>query len=203
MVAPAIAELRDQHADQHAERTPSWAVEVRDLNQPEIRDGLVDGSLDLGLVTLLDDDPATVELEASPLVLGRPVVVVPADAPVAARPHLTPADLQVEQLVSLRQGDAMQRLTARLLGPDTPAPTYVADGSGSALQSVAQGLGVTVLPDFLAGPDPLVTAGLLRILPLVETDATVSLVLWRRRHRQPDAAAVGLITSLLRRARAA
>lgn len=193
VVAPAVADFKRQQP-----RTP---VEVRDLQQREIRDGLVAGTLDLGLVNLLADDPATVELESTPLLAGRPVVVLRADHRLTARPELTVAELLDEPFIAMRPGYAMQRLTGRLFGPAGPSPTYIVDGASSGQLMAAQGLGFTVLPDYSVLGDPLHESGLLTHRPLVGIEAVVTLVLWRRRRRAADRNALALATALLRRCR--
>lgn len=194
VVAPAVADFKRQQP-----RTP---VEVRDLQQREIRDGLVAGTLDLGLVNLLADDPATVELESTPLLAGRPVVVLRADHPLAARAELRVEELLAEPFIAMRPGYAMQRLTGRLFDHAGPSPTYIVDGASSGQLMVAQGLGFTVLPDYSVLGDPLHESGLLTHRPLGDVEAVVTLVLWRRRRRTADRNALALATALLRRCRA-
>jgi DNA-binding transcriptional LysR family regulator len=77
----------------------------------------------------------------------------------------------------------MHRFMQRLFGPQTPATTYRTDGAAMAKLLVADGVGLTLLPDFSVVDDPLERAGLLAVRPLVGTGTTVSLTLLQRRPR--------------------
>ena len=77
VVAPAVL------AYQRGRR--STTVEVVDLTHRGVVDGVVEGTLDLGLVNLLAGDELPADLEHSVLVRGAPVVVMPADHRWASR----------------------------------------------------------------------------------------------------------------------
>ena len=64
-------------------------MEVRTLQQHEIQRDVVDGTLDLGLVNLLDGDDLPPDLHGTDLLSGRPVAVLPRDHPLATSigPH--------------------------------------------------------------------------------------------------------------------
>jgi DNA-binding transcriptional LysR family regulator len=66
LVLPAVRALQTQH--------PGSTVEIHNLQQHDIQLRLTEGTLDLGLVNLLDGDDVPPELESVTLLVGRPVV---------------------------------------------------------------------------------------------------------------------------------
>jgi DNA-binding transcriptional LysR family regulator len=82
----------------------------------------------------------------------------------------------------MRAGYLMHRYLHRLLGERTPRVAYSTDGAEMGKLMVAEGLGVTLLPEFSVLGDPLERGGLITCRPLDEDpDATIELVLRRRR----------------------
>jgi DNA-binding transcriptional LysR family regulator len=172
VVSPAVCAFQDVHR--------STVVEVVDLPHREIVDGVAEGSLDLGLVNLLAGDETPPELEAEVLLRGRPVVVLPAGHRLAANTEVSVAELRDEKFVAMRSGYVMHRFAQRLFGSRPPATTYRTEGSGMGKLLVADGLGLTVLPDFSVVDDPLSRAGLITHRPIADDATTVSMVLLRR-----------------------
>jgi DNA-binding transcriptional LysR family regulator len=97
------------------------AVEVRNLQQDEIHVSLAEGTLDVGLVNLLDGDDVPPDLVVTPLLAGRPAAVLPAGHPLSAKAALTADDLRGERFVAMRSGYLMYRFAHRLFGSDLPA----------------------------------------------------------------------------------
>jgi DNA-binding transcriptional LysR family regulator len=193
VVAPAVLSF------QRGRR--STTVEVVDLTHGHVIDGVVEGSLDLGLVNLLAGDELPSELEPTVLVCGRPVAVLPGDHRLAAQETVSVSDLRAERFVAMRPGYVMHRFAQRLFGDRPPATTYRTDGSAMGKLLVADGMGLTVLPDYSVVDDPLARTGVLTHRPLTGDRTSISLVLLQRRaHREPDAVAE-LRTALLRQAR--
>lgn len=168
VVLPAVRAFQAAH--------PGATVEIRSLQRAEVVTGLAEGTLDLGLVNVLDGDDLLPDLQAVPLLTGQPVAVVPAGHALATRAAVHVDDLRAERFVALRSGYQMHRLAQRLFGADQPARRHAADGAEMAKQMVAAGIGVAVLPDFSVAGDPLVSAGLLTVLPLRDAEATVTMV---------------------------
>lgn len=168
VVLPAVRAFQAAH--------PGAAVEIRTLQRAGVATGLAEGSLDLGLVNVLDGDDLLPGLHAVPLLTGRPVAVVPAGHALAAQGAAHVDDLRAERFVSLLPGFQMHRLAQRLFGADQPARRHAADGAEMAKQMVAAGIGVAVLPDFGVAGDPLLEAGLLAVLPLRDTEATITMM---------------------------
>ena len=76
------------------------------------------------------------------------------------------ADLRSTDLVGMRPGYLMHRFTQRLFGGEPPLVSAVTDGAEMGKLMVAEGLGITLLPDFSVAHDPLFRAGLITSRPL-------------------------------------
>ncbi len=197
IMAPAIRDLN--------EACPDARVEVRTCQQDEIRDGLLAGTIDLGLVNLLDTEveaaaDAVPGLVQSELARGTAVVCCRADSELASSERVSVEQLLAGPFVFMRPGYVMHRFVERLFGAGQPAVAYYADGADMGKTMVAEGLGATVLPDFSVAGDPLVRAGLLTTRPLAGPRATVVLVLQGRRSRHRSEAVRALESALIGRA---
>lgn len=181
LLTPTIRAFRDAH--------PSTQVEVVGAQESQIHRALREGSFDLGLVTCLGDDDMPPELETTPLLSGRAVVCLRPDSPMAALEAVDVTELLSVPLIVMRAGYLMHRLLHRLLGGQTPSFSYSTDGAEMGKLMVAEGLGVTVLPDFSVIDDPLERGGQITWRPLRDEDTEVRLVI-RRPHSQshPQAA---------------
>ncbi|MEV7428034.1 MULTISPECIES: LysR family transcriptional regulator [unclassified Nocardioides] len=173
LLVPALRLFQDRH--------PGATVEVLDTQQAEIHQGVLEGSLDLGLVNVLAGDDAPADLAGTALVHGRPVVVLPADHPLAAQPSVTTDQLREERFVAMRAGYLMHRFAHRLFEGRMPQRCHTTDGAEMGKLMVAEGLGVTVLPDYSVVGDPLERTGLLTCRPIAGDETAVTLVL---RHRE-------------------
>ena len=192
LLAPTIRQFRLTH--------PQTRVEVITAQQAEIRRGILEGSLDLGLVNYLDGDDLPPDLESTPLLQGRPVVVLRADSPLAAQTAVRIADLLAEPLIVMRSGYLMHRYLHRLLQGRTPAISFSTDGSEMGKLMVAEGLGITVLPDYSVLGDPLEQHGVITWRPLADDDTGVRLVIQRTRAGSPPVAARDLHRIFVERA---
>jgi len=177
LLTPAVQAFRAVH--------PGTAVEVLTLQQTEISVGLVEGSLDLGLVNVLAGDDTPPDLVDTELLRGRPVAVLPAGHRLTSYDEVGIDDLRSEPFVAMRAGYLMHRFAHRLFGSAMPATTYSTDGAEMGKVMVADGLGVTVLPDYSVEGDPLQRAGLLTHRPIAGDRTTVTLVLRQRADRRP------------------
>lgn len=187
LLAPAIARLQAEH--------PDTGVEVVTLQQPEIEQGLLEGGLDLGLVNLLAGDDTTVGLGGADLLHGRPVAVLPAGHPLTAQDAVSAEDLRGERFVAMRAGYLMHRFAHRFFDGDLPRTSHATDGAEIGKLMVAEGLGVTLLPDYSVLGDPLHRAGALVVRPLRGDRTAVTLAL-----RQRTAVAVPVPVRRLREA---
>lgn len=194
LVVPAVRDFR--------ETRPGTSVEVLDSRQEEIQQGLREGVLDLGLVNLLGGDDTHPDLETTVLVHGRPVVVLPVGHPLAAQESVTVADLRTQPYVAMRAGYLMHRYAHRLFGEEMPPTTASTDGAAMGKTLVAEGLGLTLLPDYSVAGDPLERAGLITRRPVAGDRTVVTLVLVRRRLDHVPQAVRDLGEALVRSAQA-
>jgi DNA-binding transcriptional LysR family regulator len=177
LLVPAVSAFNSTH--------PGTTVEVLNMQQADIQLGLAEGSLDLGLVNELVGDDPPVDLVGTDLFLGRPVVVLPGGHHLSQREAVTTEDLRQERFVAMRSGYLMHRFAHRLFGSDMPVTCHSTDGAEMGKVMVAEGLGVTVLPDYSVVGDPMERAGLITTRPIAGDHTEVRLVL---RHRALDRA---------------
>jgi DNA-binding transcriptional LysR family regulator len=177
LLVPAVSAFNSTH--------PGTTVEVLNMQQADIQLGLSEGSLDLGLVNELVGDDPPVDLVGTDLFLGRPVVVLPGGHHLSQREAVTTEDLRQERFVAMRSGYLMHRFAHRLFGSDMPVTCHSTDGAEMGKVMVAEGLGVTVLPDYSVVGDPMERAGLITTRPIAGDHTEVRLVL---RHRTLDRA---------------
>jgi DNA-binding transcriptional LysR family regulator len=194
LLAPAIKEFRESH--------PGTTVEVLNTQQAEIHQGLLEGSLDLGLVNVLQGDDAPSDLASTSLVHGRPVVVLPTDHPLADQSEIGIEDLRREPFVAMRAGYLMHRFAHRLFGVDMPPVSYTTDGAELGKVMVAEGLGLTVLPDYSVIGDPMERAGIITYRPIAGDRTAVTLVVRQRPSGHVPAPVRTLQATLVAHARA-
>jgi DNA-binding transcriptional LysR family regulator len=174
VLTPVIARFREAH--------PTTQVEVVGAQEEEIHRGLRAGWFDLGLITTVVGDDTPPEFDSSPLLAGRPVACMRPGDPLARGEVVSVDELLASPLIVMRAGYLMHRYLHRLLGERTPRVAYSTDGAEMGKLMVAEGLGVTLLPEFSVLGDPLERGGLITCRPLVEDpDPTIKLVLRRRR----------------------
>ena len=182
---------------------PGSTVEIRNLQQDDIYLKLAEGTLDVGLVNLLDGDDVPPELERTPLLVGRPVAVIPAAHPLAALHEVSADDLRAEHFVAMRAGYLMHRFAHRLFGSDLPVEWYSTDGAEMGKIMVAQGIGIALLPDYSVSGDPLERAGLIVNRPIAGDRTVVTMAAVRRRQTRMPAVVRDMIRHLLHSAEAA
>jgi len=168
LLIPAVREFRGLH--------PVTQVEVVGARQAEIHRGIREGGFDLGLVNYLHGDDLPPDLASTELLRGPAVVCLRPDSPLAALPAVEVADLLREPLIMMRSGYIMHRLVHRLLGGAPPSFSYSTDGAEMGKLMVAEGLGVTVLPEFSVLDDPLLRGGAITYRPLAAAVPDVLLV---------------------------
>ncbi|MGW2782426.1 LysR family transcriptional regulator [Streptomyces populi] len=194
LLIPTVRDFRAAH--------PLTQVEVVGAQQAEIHRTLAEGGLDLGLVNHLDGDDLPADFESTRLLGGRPVLCVRPDSPLAAPAAVSPDDLLAahEPLIAMRAGYVMHRYVHRFLEGRVPGFSYSTDGAEMGKLMVAEGLGVTVLPDFSVVGDPLERCGAITCRPLTDGTTRVLLMLRRRRADSVPRAARALHDAFVRRA---
>lgn len=194
LLVPTVREFRTSH--------PQTQVEVVGAQQEAVHRGLLEGGFDLGLVNLLEGDDPSPEVHTTELLRGRPVVCLRADSELAALTEVGVDDLLREPQIVMRSGYVMHRFLHRLLDGRTPSFSYSTDGAEMGKLMVAEGLGVTVLPDFSVLGDPLEGHGVITHRPLAGDTTAVLLVLQRTRTGSTPRAARDLHELFVRRAAA-
>lgn len=192
LLIPALRTLQEQH--------PNTVVEVLDMLQAEIQLGLEEGSLDLGLVNLLDGDELPISLRPTPLLSGRPVVVLPAGHSYASKSSITVDQLRSERFVLMRAGYLMHRFAQRLFGDRPPPRCRSTDGAEMGKIMVAEGLGLTLLPDFSVDGDPLTRSGLITARPIAGDQTAIRLVMLESRASRSPEQVRALASTLSRQA---
>ena len=173
LLAPALLDLHARHG--------SAGIEVVNAQQGDIHQRLGEGTLDLGLVNHLPGDEVPIGLVSRELIQGQPVACMRTDHPLASRERVSVEDLRAEPFVSMRAGYVMHRFAHRLFDDAMPATTYATDGAEMGKAMVAEGLGLSILPDYSVSADPLVTAGVITTRPIRGDQTTVSLLMLRRK----------------------
>ncbi|MFO7251730.1 MAG: LysR family transcriptional regulator [Actinomycetes bacterium] len=175
LVAPAMREFHAAH--------PQTQVELVTTQQADIYEALRGGGLDLGIINVIDGDDLPPDIAAVELLRGRPVVCCRADSPLT-RLAAVPLDrLFDEPFIAMRAGYLMHRYVHRLTHGRPPAFAYSADGAEMGKVMVAEGLGVTLLPDYSVIDDPLERCGLITHRPLAADAGDVLLVAQHARTR--------------------
>lgn len=173
LLAPALLDLRVRHG--------SGGVEVVNAQQSEIHQRLAEGTLDLGLINVLPGDDVPIGLVATELIHGQPVACLRTDHPLTSGDQVTVAQLRDEPFVAMRPGYVMRRFAHRLFEGTMPATMYATDGAEMGKAMVAEGLGISILPDYSISADPLVRAGVITTRPIRGDDTIVSLLMLRRK----------------------
>jgi len=176
LLVPAVGTFQERH--------PGATVEVLTLPNLQIDEALTEGTLDLGLVNVLDGDDPPTALTGVDLLRGRPVAVLPAAHPLTAQAQVTIDDLRRERFVMMRAGYVMHRFVHRAFGPEVPPATHSTDGAEMGKSLVAEGVGITILPDFSVLGDPLHRCGLIETRPIASDHSAVTLQLRERRALQ-------------------
>lgn len=192
LLTPALRTLAEHH--------PASRVDVANIQQTSIDEGLLDGSLDLGLVNVLAGDDPPAALVDLPLLHGPAVVVLPHDHALAGGDSVTIDQIRGEPFVAMREGYLMHRLAVRLFGDCWPRACARTDGAEMGKAMVADGAGLTVLPQFSVDGDVLQRSGAITYRTIEGFDATVSLVLRARRATRMPAQLRHLRDILLARA---
>ena len=194
LLTPAIRQFRETH---HATQ-----VEIIGAQQGEIHRAILAGSFDLGLVNYLKGDDMPPELETTALLRGRPVVCMRPDSALASLTAVRARDLHAEPLIVMRSGYLMHRYIHRLMQGQLPGFSYSTDGAEMGKLMVAEGLGITVLPEFSVIGDPLEKRGVITWRPIADDDTQVELVIQRVRSLRTTRAVTDLHQIFVERARA-
>ena len=145
---PTLRRLRESH--------PEIQISLHGGNSASIRDGVTDGSLDLGIVA----DPTPHALLAIRLLSAHDLVaVVPRDSAWAASKSLRVRDLRGAELVIREQGSMTRSATQAALERWSVTPERVTEAHGreAVEAAVLAGLGVGLMGDAEFSHDPRLT----------------------------------------------
>jgi DNA-binding transcriptional LysR family regulator len=168
-----------------ARRMPRVRLELSTKSSAAIEAGVLEGELDLGIVTL----PArSAELDTRPLFEQRLVLVVPRTHELATRRRIALKRLRDLPLLlldeSTRTGAVLQ---AHFRAAELQPKVNLRSGSFEVIKHyVAEGLGLSILPEIALGEGNNAALATVRLpeLPAIAIGAV-----WRRRAYQPKAAA--------------
>lgn len=122
------------------------------------------------------------------------------DASAGRQASVTVDDLRGERFVAMRPGYLMHRYAHRLFGSDLPPDWHSTDGAEMGELMVAEGIGLTVLPDYSVLGDPLERAGLIVARPLAGEPVGVTMVALFRHQAKVRPIVRDLLTLLQERA---
>lgn len=185
IIAPVVADLRKHH--------PGLRFTVREGASVAIEAAVLDGELDLGVITTPMSPPAS-GLSRVPLVSAPVGVCARTDHPLAGRERVYWRDLETWPIVTMRAGTVLWEMLHRhVAGPDV---VVQAMSARTVKVMVGQGAGVGILAGFETSAD---IADLVW-LPIADAPAA-DLCLTQRQDSQPSRAA--LIVRRLIQAKAA
>jgi DNA-binding transcriptional LysR family regulator len=143
ILAPLIARF--------SARRPDVRIEIRAFDFTDTVNGLRDRQADCAFLYLPIEDP---ELDVTPLLTERRVVVLPESHPLASRSELRPADLRdevfVEQPASVPQAWRDHWLLVKENGRRPRTSPHTADKHEDWLHLIAQGEGIDTAPAVVA-----------------------------------------------------
>ncbi|HQL20489.1 MAG TPA: LysR substrate-binding domain-containing protein [Opitutaceae bacterium] len=126
-------------------RLPHLQVNVREDLRPELTRGVIDGELDLAIVSLPVKDP---RLSVEPLFAEPLLLVVGKPHPLAMKHHITLDDLAKETFVLLGSGSSLSNQVQRFFGDHNFEPKigFRCAQVATVKALVALGVGVSIMP---------------------------------------------------------
>jgi LysR family transcriptional regulator, hydrogen peroxide-inducible genes activator len=175
-------------------RYPQLRIEVRETQTKALLQELAGGDLDTVMLALPADGA---DVEALPLFDDRFLLAAPAADPRPASRRVTADEVEQERLILLEEGHCLRDQALAFCAPprgDVPA-SLGATSLATVIQMVANGYGVTLLPEIAAGVEA--SDHRVKLLRFAEPQParTVGLA-WRRTSpRKRDFAALGEIVT--------
>jgi LysR family hydrogen peroxide-inducible transcriptional activator len=144
LLAPVIAKCHEQH--------PNLQIYAREDFRHDLVRGVVEGDLDLAVVTLPVKDH---RLSIEPLLTEQLLLVVGKSHPFASRPEIRLKDLAEETFVSMGDSSTLAAQIRGFFGDHNFAPTigYRCAQVTTLKLFVAMGLGISILPEVARRPD--------------------------------------------------
>ncbi|MGH3437344.1 MAG: LysR family transcriptional regulator [Sciscionella sp.] len=124
---------------------PNIRFEVTEGGSDMVRQGVVTGHFDVGLVTRLGLEEDNVEeLHFIELRKGRLVLAVPEAHPLADKESLDIADLDGEPLIFYKEGSILRRAFEKLIEGVEARVVYSTNGAETAQRMVRAGVGIAI-----------------------------------------------------------
>lgn len=154
LIAPVIAKCHEQH--------PNLEIHAREDFRGNLVRGVVEGDLDLAVVTLPVKDH---RLSIEPLLTEQLLLVVGKDHPFASRPEIRIKELAEETFVSMGDSSTLAAQIRGFFGDHNFAPTvgYRCAQVATLKLFVSMGLGISILPEVARLPDDQTTLTYLRL----------------------------------------
>jgi len=173
---------------------PLLRLEVRETQTKALLGGLVGGDLDAAMLAMPIDGA---EVETQPLFDDRFMLALPATDPLPTERRVAVEDVDQRRLILLEEGHCLRDQALALCGAagDAALASLGATSLATVMQMVANGYGVTLLPEVAAAVEVRDTR--VKLLRFVEPEPARTIGLaWRRTSpRKRDFAALGEIVS--------
>ena len=189
LIAPAIAKCREQH--------PNLVIHASEDFRSNLVRGIVEGELDLAVVTMPVKDP---RLSIEPLLTEQLLLVVGKRHPFASRAEINIDDLAEETFVTMGDSSTLAMQIREFFGDHNFVPKvgYRCAQVPTLKLFVAMGLGISILPEVARRPDD---RGVLTYLRLTGTAPTRELAIIRHLQRYQSRGAEQFLTLLREHAR--
>jgi LysR family hydrogen peroxide-inducible transcriptional activator len=160
LLAPVIGKCHEQH--------PNLQIYAREDFRSELVRGVVEGDLDLAIVTLPVKDH---RLSIEPLLTEQLLLVVGKAHPFASRAEISIADLAEETFVSMGDSSTLAAQIRGFFGDHNFAPKigYRCAQVATLKLFVTMGLGISILPEVARLPDDRSTLTYLRLTAAAPT----------------------------------
>lgn len=154
LMAPVIAKCHEQH--------PNLQIHAREDFRGDLVRGVVEGDLDLAVVTLPVKDH---RLSIEPLLTEQLLLVVGKNHPFASRPEIRIKELAEETFVTMGDSSTLAAQIRGFFGDHNFAPTigYRCAQVATLKLFVSMGLGISILPEVARLPDDRTTLTYLRL----------------------------------------
>lgn len=180
--------LRRIHDEGHA-----FSSEIHTIPGERVLAGVSDGSFDVGLLLLGDEDDVPSDLVVTPVAHGRPVAIVPSLHPLAESPSLAAAEIRRGAVIAITESAVHRRIARALFGKTPPRRLVGVDSPEVAAALAANGVGIAVLLDLAIIHTGLFSAESVTVRPLTDVTVPIRLVAV---HRPRTPLPVGLRTFL-------
>lgn len=173
-------------------RLPHLQVNLREDFRPDLTKAVIDGELDLAIVSLPVKDP---QISVEPLFSETLLLVVGKPHPLASKPEVTVEDLVDQTFILLGTGSSLLSQIQRFCGDHNFEPKigYRCAQVATVKALVALGVGITILPQVALAADD---RSKLIVKPLGDRTATREIGIIRHMQRYQSLGAEQFITLL-------